>query len=246
MVLAAVMSKMGLYGLWRLVLPIVPDGVSYWQGTVIVLSVIGALYGGVIAFRQWDLKRLVAYSSLSHVGILCAGLFALNGYGAIGAFHQTFAHAIMVVALLYITRALKERVGSSEMGAMGGLKQRTPRLAALFLLVLMNALALPLTQGFIGEWLMFIGIWQVNGWMAVGAVATIVVGAIYLLHAYQRVMLGEDKWQLDMSDATSREHFVLVPLIAVTLLLGVHPEPVLDLIDGPVQELLSRTYGLPG
>ncbi len=239
MVLAAVMLKMGLYGVLKLVFPIVPEGVTYWRETVIGLSLIGAVYGGVIAFRQWDMKRLIAYSSLSHVGVLCAGLFAWNTYGVTGSLYQAFAHAVLVVGMLYMAAALKERVGSSEMGAMGGLKVRTPRLAALFLLVVVNAVALPFTQSFIGEWLMFAGLWQVSSWLAFAAVSTIVLGAIYMLYAYQRVMLGPDKWQLDMQDASMRDHLFLVPLIAITLILGVYPAPILDLVDAPVQFLLS-------
>lgn len=245
MVLSAVMLKMGLYGTLRLVMPVVPEGVAYWRDLVIVLSLIGALYGGIIAFRQRDLKRLIAYSSLSHVGLLCAALFAWNGYAVSGSLYQAFAHAVMVVGLLYITGAMRERVGSTEMGAMGGLKARTPRLAALFLLVLVNAIALPFTQGFVGEWLMFAGLWQFNGWMTFAAVTTIVLGAIYMLYAYQRVMLGEDKWQLEMPDASLRDHLVLVPLIGITLVLGVHPAPILDLIDAPVQQLLANLPLLP-
>jgi len=156
-----------------------------------------------------------------------------------GSLYQAFAHALLVVCMLYISGAMKERVGSSEMGAMGGLKLRTPRLAALFLLVLVNAVALPLTQSFVGEWLMFAGLWQVNGWLAFAAVSTIVLGAIYMLFAYQRVMLGPDKWALEMTDATTRDHLVLVPLIAITLFLGVYPGPILELVDVPVQQLLS-------
>ena len=239
MVLAAVMLKMGLYGTIKLVFPLVPEGVVYWRDTVIVLSLIGAIYGGIIAFRQVDLKRMIAYSSLSHVGVLCAGLFAWNGLGITGSLYQAFAHAVLVTALLYMVGTLRERVGSSSMSAMGGLKNRTPRLAALFFLVLINAVALPFTQSFIGEWLMFAGLWQVNGWMALAAVSTIVLGAIYMLYAYQRVMLGEDKWQLEMTDASLRDHLFLVPLIAITLILGFYPAPILDLVNAPVEQLLS-------
>jgi len=230
---------MGLYGTIKLVFPLVPEGVVYWRDTVIVLSLIGAIYGGIIAFRQVDLKRMIAYSSLSHVGVLCAGLFAWNGLGITGSLYQAFAHAVLVTALLYMVGTLRERVGSSSMSAMGGLKNRTPRLAALFFLVLINAVALPFTQSFIGEWLMFAGLWQVNGWMALAAVSTIVLGAIYMLYAYQRVMLGEDKWQLEMTDASLRDHLFLVPLIAITLILGFYPAPILDLVNAPVEQLLS-------
>lgn len=239
MVLSAVMLKMGLYGTFKIVFAVVPEGVEYWRWTVIALSLVGAVYAGIIAFRQTDMKRLIAYSSLSHVGLLCAGLFAGNNYGITGSLYQAFAHAVLVLGLLYLMGALKERVGSSEMGAMGGLKVRMPRLAALFLLVLVNAVALPLTQSFVGEWLMFAGLWQVDGWLAALAVVTIVLGAIYMFYAFQRAMLGPDKWKLEMHDATLRDHLYLVPLIAITLVLGVHPAPVLDLVDAPVQLLLS-------
>lgn len=239
MVLGGVMLKMGLYGALKFVFPIVPEGTAHWREWVIWLSLIGAIYAGVIAFRQRDLKRLVAYSSLSHVGLLTAGLFAWNAYGVSGSLYQAFAHAVLVVSLFYIVGAMKDRVGSSEIAAMGGLKLRTPRLAALFLLVVLNAVALPLTQSFVGEWLMFNGLWQLDGWMAFAAVTTIVLGAIYMFYAYQRVMLGPDKWQLEVHDADGSDHLFLVPLIAVTLALGLYPAPILDLVNGPVQQMLS-------
>jgi NADH-quinone oxidoreductase subunit M len=238
------MLKMGLYGVLKFVFPIVPVGVEYWRDTVIWLSLFGALYAGVIAFRQQDLKRLVAYSSLSHVGLLCAGLFAWNTYGIGGSLYQAFAHAILVVSMLYIVGALKERTGTSELGAMGGLKTKLPRLAALFFLVMVNAIALPLTQSFVGEWLMFNGLWQLDHWMALAAVATIIVGAVYMLYAYQRAMLGPDRWKMEMHDADRRDHLFLVPLIAITLVLGLYPAPILDLVNGPVQQMLSTLTAL--
>lgn len=246
MVLAGVMLKMGLYGTLKLVFPIVPLGVDHWRELVIWLSIIGAIYAAVIAFRQRDLKRLIAYSSLSHVGILTAGLFAWNIYGVSGSLYQAFAHAVLVIALLYIVGVVKDRVGSSEIGAMGGMKLKTPRLAALFLLVLLNAVALPMTQSFIGEWLMFNGLWQLDGgaWMALAAVSTIVLGAIYMLYAYQRVMLGPDRWKLEIADADRHDHLFLIPLIAITLVLGVYPQPILDLLNGPVQDMLSTITAL--
>ncbi len=244
MVLGGVMLKMGLYGVLKFVFPIVPEGVVFWRDTVIWLSIFGALYAGIIAFRQQDLKRLVAYSSLSHVGLLCAGLFAWNVYGVGGSLYQAFAHAVLVVSMLYIVGALKERTGTSELGAMGGLKGKAPRLAALFFLVMINAVALPLTQSFVGEWLMFNGLWQLDGWMAFAAVATIILGAVYMLYAYQRAMLGPDRWKMEMADAGGNDHLYLVPLIAITLVLGVYPAPILDLVNGPVQLMLSTLTAL--
>ncbi len=239
MVLAAVMLKMGLYGVVKVVLPAVPDGALYWQRTVIVLSLVGAVYAAIIALRQHDLRRLIAYSSMSHVGVMCAGLFAWNHFGLTGALFQALAHAVLVLAMLYITGALKERTGTSGMGAMGGLKLRMPRLAVLFMLVVMNGISLPLFQSFVGEWLVFNGLWEVDRWLTFMAVTTIVLGAIYMLYAYQRVMLGPDKWQLEVHDAGLRDHLVLVPLIAITLVLGAYPAPILELVDGPALTLLS-------
>jgi len=239
MTLAAVLLKMGLFGIVRFVLPIVPEGVVFWRDTVIWLAIIGALYAGWIAFQQSDLKRLVAYSSLSHVGLLCAGLFAGNAYGAGGALYQAFAHAVLVVGLLYIVGAVRQRTGTLDLGAMGGLKLQAPRLAALFFLVMVNAVALPLTQSFVGEWLMFNGLWQHDGWMAFAAVATIIIGAVYMLYAYQRAMLGPENRTLRIADADGNDHFFLVPLIAASLVLGLHPAPILDLVDAPVQQLID-------
>ncbi|MBK9759991.1 MAG: NADH-quinone oxidoreductase subunit M [Flavobacteriales bacterium] len=244
MTLGGVLLKMGLFGILRFVFPIVPEGVEFWRSTVIWMSIIGALYAGWIAFRQTDLKRLVAYSSLSHVGILCAGLFAWNTYGISGSLYQAFAHAVLVVSMLYIVGAVQRRAGTTDLSKMGGMKLQTPRLAALFFLVLINAVALPLTQSFVGEWLMFNGLWQLEngGWMALAAVLTIILGAVYMLYAFQRVMLGPEPRNesgVRLLDADRDDHLFLVPLIAITLVLGFYPAPILHLLEAPVQQLLS-------
>ena len=191
------------------------------------------------AFRQNDLKRLVAWSSLSHVGLMCAALFAANTAGITGALYQTLAHAILVVALLYLVGGLQERMGTTQLAAMGGLKARMPRLAALFLLVMIGSVALPLTQGFVGEWLMFNGLFEVSPWWTFLGVISIILGAVYILFAYQRSMLGEAHKDTDLVDADGIDHWVLVPLIAVTFILGVYPQPVLDLLHAPVEQLLT-------
>ena len=245
MVLGGVLLKMGLFGVLRFVFPIVPLGTEHWRDLVVWLSIIGAIYAGWIAFKQTDLKRLVAYSSLSHVGILCAGLFAWNTYGITGSLYQSFAHAVLVVSMLYIVGAVQRRTGTTDLSAMGGLKLKSPRLAALFFLVMINAVALPLTQSFVGEWLMFNGLWQMEGgaWMTFAAVSTIILGAVYMLYAYQRVMLGPENAKLpDVADADNADHLFLVPLIAITLVLGFYPAPVLDLVQGSVQTLLSSIH----
>ncbi len=246
MTLGGVLLKMGLFGILRFVFPIVPLGTEYWRELIVWLSIIGALYAGWIAFRQTDLKRLVAYSSLSHVGLLCAGLFARNVYGVTGSLYQAFAHAVLVLGMLYIVGAVRRRAGSTDLSRIGGLKLAAPRLAALFLLVMINAVALPLTQSFVGEWLMFNGLWQMeNGaWPTVAAVATIILGAVYMLYAYQRVMLGPETRvaagaATPVADAGRTDHLFLVPLIAITLVLGFYPSPVIGLVQDTVRDLLS-------
>ncbi|MBX2982584.1 MAG: NADH-quinone oxidoreductase subunit M [Flavobacteriales bacterium] len=244
MVLSAVMGKMGIYGVVLFLFTIVPEGALHWTNLVLVISLFGALYAAVIAFRQDDFKRLVAYSSMSHMGLMCAALFTWNAYGISGGLYQTFAHGVLMVCLFYIVGMMYQRVGTNDLSAMGGLKTRMPRMALLFMLVVGNAISMPLTQSFVGEWLMFNGLWQLDHWMAVAGVVLIVLGAIYMLYAYQRVLLGPDR-QLEVADADDEEHFFLVPLIAITFVVGVFPNIVLHLVDGPVQQLLNSFTSLP-
>ncbi len=247
MVLSAVMGKMGLYGIVLFLFGIVPAGTAHWQGFVITLSLIGALYAGVIAFRQDDLKRLVAYSSMSHMGLMSAALFTMNAYGISGGLYQALAHGVLMVCLFYIAGMLFLRTGTNNMGRMGGLKARMPRLALLFMLVVGNAISMPLTQSFPGEWLMFNGLWQLKPWMALVGIPLIVLGAVYMLYAYQRVLLGTpgETAGLELHDADGEEHFLLVPLIAITFVVGIFPNTVLHLVDAPVHQLLNLFPPLP-
>jgi NADH-quinone oxidoreductase subunit M len=198
----------------------------------------------VIAFRQNDFKRLIAYSSMSHFGLMCAALFTWNAYGISGTLYQTLAHGVLMVCLFYIVGAMAQRTGSTDLSGMGGLKTRMPRFALLFMFVTANAIALPLTQSFVGEWLIYNGLWQWDNWTALAGVVLIVLGAIYMLYAYQRVMLGPDR-NIAVNDADGKEHFFLVPLIAIFMLLGVFPNIILHLVDGPVQHLLNTFTSLP-
>ncbi|HRP81570.1 MAG TPA: NADH-quinone oxidoreductase subunit M, partial [Flavobacteriales bacterium] len=244
MVLSAIMGKMGMYGIVVFLYPIVPQGTAYWQDFVIAISLFGALYAAVIAFRQENFKRLVAYSSMSHLGLMAAALFTWNAYGIGGGLYQTFAHGVLMVCLFYIVGLMELRVGSNNFADMGGLKTRMPRFALLFMLIVGNAISMPLTQSFPGEWLMFNGLWQLNHWMALAGVVLIILGAIYMLFAFQRVLLGPDR-DVAIADADGEEHFMLVPLIAIIFLVGVFPNLVLKLVDAPVQLLLNSIPPLP-
>lgn len=243
MVLSAVMGKMGLYGIVALVFAFVPEGAAHWRNWVIGLSLFGALYAAVIAFRQNDFKRLVAYSSMSHFGLMCAALFTFSVYGIIGTLYQALAHGVLMVCLFYIVGAMFQRTGSNDFATMGGLKTKMPRLALLFLFVTFNGVALPLTQSFVGEWLMYTGFWEFDHWTAFAAVVLIVLGAIYMLYAFQRVMLGPDH-EVSFGDADAEEHLFLVPLIAIFMLVGIFPNVILHLVDAPVQHLLNAITAL--
>ncbi|MCC6839833.1 MAG: NADH-quinone oxidoreductase subunit M [Flavobacteriales bacterium] len=244
MVLSAVMGKMGIYGIVVFLFTILPEGSAHWRHVVVGLSLFGAIYAAVIAFRQDNFKRLVAYSSMSHMGLMCAALFALNTYGISGGLYQTFAHGVLMVCLFYIAGMMHQRVGSHHFAQMGGMKSAMPRLALLFMLVVGNAIAMPLTQSFPGEWLMFTGLWRMEPWLALAGVVLIVLGAIYMLYAYQRVLLGPDRSHT-APDADGEEHFLLVPLIAICFLVGLFPNLVLQLVDAPVQQLLNSFTSLP-
>ena len=154
MILAGVMTKMGIYGALRFLFPIVPLGVQFWQNTIIILGLIGVIYASIIAFRQTNLKMLFAYSSMAHISLIAAAMFILNEYAINGVLFQVISHGITIVALFYIAELMKEKTGTLEIEQMGGIKLQAPRLAILFLIVILGSIALPLTSGFIGEFLM--------------------------------------------------------------------------------------------
>jgi NADH-quinone oxidoreductase subunit M len=231
MILAGVMSKMGIYGVLRLLFPVIPLGVQFWQNSVIILGLTGVIYASVIAFRQSNLKMLIAYSSLAHISLLAAALFAWNAYALQGVLFQVLAHGITIVALFFLVMLTEEKTGTLDLSGMGGLKIKTPHLAIFFLIVLLGSVALPLTAGFIGELMMIIGLYKQSVWFAVAGGTTMVLGAVYMLYAYQRIMLGEmNPVPGKARDIGIPDYVVLIPLILLILVLGMYPQPVFDLI----------------
>ena len=190
MLLSGIMLKMGIYGVIRWILPIVPLGLNTWAPTVITLSIIGIIYASIIAFKQKDAKRLIAYSSIAHVGLISAGIFALNAQGLQGAMIQMLSHGINVVGLFFILDIISSRVKTNTIADLGGIAKVAPKLAVAFLIILLGTVALPGTNGFIGEFLLLIGVYQVNIWAAVFAGLTIILGAVYMFRTYQGIMLG--------------------------------------------------------
>jgi NADH-quinone oxidoreductase subunit M len=222
---------------------VVPLGVLYWQNTIIVLSLIGVIYASVIAFRQTNLKRLVAFSSMAHISLMIAAMFVLNYYALQGLLFQVISHGVTIVALFYMVYLTEEKTGTLELPALGGLKLKAPNMAILLLLVVLGSIALPLTAGFVGEFLMIAGLFQQSAWFAVAGGLTMILGAVYMLYAYQRVMLGDQNPAfVSISDLGVKDYLVLLPLIAIILVLGVFPQPIFNLVEISVSSMQSLLH----
>jgi NADH-quinone oxidoreductase subunit M len=240
MLLSGIMLKMGIYGCLRWLLPVVPLGVSQWQQLVMVLAIIGIVYGAVIAIRQDDMKKLIAYSSLSHVGLMIAGVFSLKAIGLQGAVVQMLAHGVNVVGMFLVADAIERRTGTRSLADLGGLTRRTPLLSVCFLVMLLSTVALPLTGGFVGEFLLLAGVYEFNMWAGAVAGLTIIFSAVYLLRMYQRAMLGPDSAYSDtITDLSGTELLMFVPLIVLVFWLGLFPGTFLHLSEPVTSQILT-------
>ena len=245
MLLSGIMLKMGTYGLIRWLMPLVPKGCDSWAMTAMILSIIGIVYASLIAMNQKDYKRLIAYSSIAHVGLISAGILsmstrAMNTEGVVGGLIQMVAHGVNVVGLFFIADIILERTKTRDIESLGGIRSVAPQFALMFLIIMLGSVALPLTNGFIGEFLLINGIFQYNFSMAAVAGLTIILGAVYMLRSYQSMMLGETKpitegfTDLDMTEKT-----VLYTIAALVILFGVYPKPLLDIATPAVDELIK-------
>ena len=242
MLLAGIMLKMGLYGLLRWLLPIVPMGVAIATPYVLVLCVIGVVYGSVIAIRQADLKRLLAYSSLAHVGLIAAGIFTLTREGFEGSVIQMVSPGINVVALFFAAEIIFQRTGTFEISKLGGIRGIAPKFATSFLIVVLAAVALPLTNSFIGEFLLLYGVYEYNTYLSIVAGLTIILGAVYMLRMYQHVMLGEtNESTVGFTDLHWSELAVFVPVIVAIFVMGVYPKPILHMIQPALDNILANS-----
>lgn len=241
MLLSGIMLKMGIYGVIRWLLPIVPAGVHDWGQLAIILSIIGIVYASLIAFTQKDAKRLVAYSSIAHVGLISAGIFAFNQQGMQGAMVQMLSHGINVVGLFFVLDIIFSRVKTNKIEELGGIAKVAPQLALTFLIIVLGTVALPGTNGFIGEFLLLMGVYNYGIWAAAIAGLTIIFGAVYMLRMYQNVMLGEtNSLTITFTDIKGTEKLVLYTICALIIVLGVYPKPVLHLTEASVQHLLEQ------
>ena len=240
MLLSGIMLKMGIYGCLRWLLPVLPLGVSQWQQLIEVLAIIGIVYGSIIAIRQDDFKKLIAYSSLSHVGLMIAGVFSLKAIGLQGAVVQMLAHGVNVVGMFLVADAIERRTGTRSLADLGGLTRRTPLLSVCFLVMLLSTVALPLTGGFVGEFLLLAGVYEFNAWAGAVAGLTIIFSAVYLLRMYQRAMLGPDSAFSDtITDLSGTELLMFAPLIVLVFWLGLFPGTFLHLTEPVVSGILT-------
>ena len=241
-VLAAIMLKLGAYGFLRLAMPIAPDAAREWAWLMIALSLIAVVYVGLVAMVQQDMKKLVAYSSVAHMGFVTLGFFMFNSLGVSGAIVQMIAHGFISAAMFLSIGVLYDRVHSREISSYGGVINTMPRFTAFALLFAMANCGLPGTAGFVGEWMVILGAVKVNFWLGALAASALVFGAAYTLWMFKRVYLGPvaNGQVAALLDINKREFLVLALLAVATLGMGIYPKPFTDVMDSSVTELLRH------
>ncbi|MHB1177664.1 MAG: complex I subunit 4 family protein [Daejeonella sp.] len=243
MLLSGIMLKMGIYGVIRWLIPVAPLGFAVWGQTALILSVTGIVYASIIAFKQNDIKRLIAYSSIAHVGLIAAGVFSWNVQGVQGAMIQMLNHGINVVGMFFVADIIIRRMNTRDLDQMGGIAKPAPKLAIGFLIVLLGTVALPLTNGFIGEFLLLMGIYNYSIYYSAAAGLTIILGAVYMLRMYQRVMLGETNERTALfADLDGAETSVLFIISALIIVIGVYPQPLLHISEAAVTSLIEQVH----
>lgn len=240
MVLSAVMVKMGLYGILRWLMPLFPSAFAAHTNIVMILSIIGVLYASFIAIRQDNIKKLIAYSSIAHIGLMSAALFANNEIGTQGVLIQLFSHGINVLGLWIIADIIEQQAGTKLLSEMGGLAKKQPTLAILLVAFSFANIALPLTNAFVGEFLMFNSLFQVNPWMAAAAGVSVVLAAIYTLNMVQKCAYGEVSMAIQKMNTNKSTQAVLIVLILIVFVTGVFPQPLFDLTKDTLLQLFVK------
>jgi NADH-quinone oxidoreductase subunit M len=241
-VLAAILLKLGAYGFIRFSLPILPDASHYLSGFMITLSLVAIAYIGLVALAQTDMKKLIAYSSISHMGFVTLGFFIFNAYGMEGGLVQMISHGFVSAALFLCVGVMYDRMHSRAIADYGGVVNTMPRFAALMMLFAMANCGLPATSGFVGEFMVIMGAMRFNFWIALVAATTLIFGAAYTLWMYKRVIFGEvgNKHVAELKDANARELLVLGLLAVAVLWMGLYPAPFTEIMHASVNDLLRH------
>lgn len=239
MLLSGIMLKMGLYSVLRWQLPITPDAAKEYMNILVGLGLAGVIYGSIVALRQRDIKKLMAYSSLAHVGLIAAGAYALNIDGLRGAVLQMLAHGFVVVGLFFAAEVIFRRLNTREISEMGGIRVQAPAFASMYMVLVFASISLPLTFNFIGEFTVLYALYQANMWFAVVGGLTIILSAYYMLKLYQHSMLGETN-KISFKDVSFSEGLVFVIIIGLLLFFGLYPKPLTDLITPSLEAIINQ------
>ena len=237
MLLSGIMLKMALYSIIRWQLPLAPWAAAQYKYIIISICVAGVIYGSVLALKQDSLKKLLAYSSLAHVGLIAAGTYTLTQDGLRGAVIQMLAHGFVVVGLFFAAEVIQRRFGTDKISEMGGIRVQAPKFTSMFMILVLASVALPGTFNFVGEFELLYSLAQANIWLAVVGGTTIILGAFYMLRMFQLVMLGEKNAKL-FADVTFSEGLVFVIIIGVLLFFGIYPKPISDFVTPELDRML--------
>ena len=238
MLLSGIMLKMGLYSVLRWQLPLSDSAAKEYMPIIVALSIAGIIYGAIVTLKQKDIKKFLAYSSLSHVGLIAAGLYSLTIEGFQGAVLQMLSHGIVIVGLFYVVELIYSRYNTYEIKQMGGIRIQDTYFASLFMIIMLASVALPTTFNFIGEFNLLYSLFKVNIWYAVIAGTTIILGAFYMLRMFQKVMLGSET--KTFHKISKQESIVLVIVVGLTIFFGLFPQPIIDLITPSLQSILTQ------
>jgi len=241
-ILAGVLLKMGGYGFLRFSLPMFPDASEFFSPLVYTLSIIAIIYTSLVALAQEDMKKLIAYSSVAHMGYVTLGIFAGNAQGVEGAVFQMLSHGIVSAALFLCVGVVYDRMHTREIARYGGLVHRMPRYAAVMMVFTMGSVGLPGTSGFVGEFLVLAGAFLANTWVAALAATGLILGAAYMLMLYRRVIFGrlEREDLKSIQDLTWRESAIFAPMVLLVFWMGIYPSSFLDGIQPAVAETLRQ------
>ena len=241
MVLSGIMVKMGIFAVIRWLVPIFPDAAHSNAMLIVVLSVIGMLYASLIAMKQDDMKRLIAYSSIAHIGLMCAAIFSMNDIGLKGVMIQMFNHGINVIGLWIVADAIEQKTGTRKLSELGGLAHKAPVLAIMFVVLAFANIALPLTNAFVGEFLMFNGLFEFNVYITAAALISIILAAVYTLTMVQKLFYGNTVTATEKTgEVGASVQLMLAVIVVVVIVFGVYPQPMIDLTKDTVNAVFGK------